>query len=69
MNYFDEFLLNENEKDLSENIIFSDDDTVLVTMASVYNGFQNDLQGDSCLPHKFNVKDIFKMAKTLKLLK
>ncbi|WP_109438162.1 MULTISPECIES: RagB/SusD family nutrient uptake outer membrane protein [Aquimarina] len=63
----DEFLLDENEKDLSENIVFSDDNTALAAVTGVYDGLQNDSQGDPGLPNEFNVKGIFRMANNITL--
>lgn len=63
----DNFLQDENDKDLSENIVFGADATAIAAVTGVYDGFQNDSQGDPGLPNEYNVKGIFKMANNITL--
>ncbi len=63
----DSFLQDTNTKDLTETVVFGDDGTVLAAVTGVYDGFQNDSQGDPGLPNEYNVKGIFRMANNISL--
>lgn len=58
----DNFLIDENTKDLTETVVFGADDTAVAAVTGVYDGFQNDSQGDPGLPNEYNVKGIFAFA-------
>jgi len=63
----DEFLQDTNTTDLSESFVFGSDDTAVAAITGVYDGLQNDSQGDPGLPNEYNVKGIFKMANNITL--
>ncbi|WP_289041168.1 RagB/SusD family nutrient uptake outer membrane protein [uncultured Zobellia sp.] len=61
------FLQDTNNKDLSESVVFGADATAIAAVTGVYDGLQNDSQGDPGLPNEYNVKGIFKMANNITL--
>ena len=63
----DEFLLDTNNKDLTEDIVYGADATAVAAVTGVYDGFQNASNGDPGLPNEYNVKEIFRMANNLTL--
>lgn len=63
----DEFLLDENNTDLTTDVVFNSDATAIAAVTGVYDGFQNDSQGDPGLPNEYNVKGIFAMANYMSL--
>ncbi|MEL7147117.1 MAG: RagB/SusD family nutrient uptake outer membrane protein, partial [Bacteroidota bacterium] len=63
----DEFLIDENNTDLTTDVVFSDDQTAVAAVTGVYDGFQNDSQGDPGIPNEYNVKGIFAMANYMTL--
>jgi len=58
----DNFLIDENTKDLTETVVFGADATALAAVTGVYDGLQNDSQGDPGLPNEYNVKGVFAFA-------
>jgi len=56
------FLVDTNNQDLTSEVVFSSDDTALAAVTGVYDGFQNDSQGDPGLPNEYNVKGIHRWA-------
>ena len=56
------FLVDTNNQDLTSEVVFSSDDTALAAVTGVYDGFQNDSQGDPGLPGEYNVKGIHRCA-------
>jgi len=56
------FLVDTNNQDLTSEVVFSSDDTALAAVTGVYDGFQNDSQGDPGLPGEYNVKGIHRWA-------
>jgi len=61
------FLIDENTRDLTGEVVFSDEATAIAAVTGVYDGFQNDSQGDPGLPNEYNVKGIFRMANNMSL--
>jgi len=62
-----EFLLDSNTKDLIESVVYGANETAIAAVTGVYDGFQNDSQGDPGLPNEYNVKGIFRMANNITL--
>jgi len=58
----EEFVIDEDNSSISSDIVFNSDGTALAAVTGVYDGFQNDSQGDPGLPNEYNVKGIFAMA-------
>lgn len=56
------FLIDENNQDLTSEVVFGSDATALAAVTGVYDGFQNDSQGDPGLPNEYNVKGIHRWA-------
>lgn len=63
----DNFLTDVNTKDLTSTVVFEGDVTAIAAVTGVYDGFQNDSQGDPGLPNEYNVKGIFRMANNISL--
>lgn len=63
----DSFVIDENTKDLTQAVVFGADATAVAAVTGVYDGFQNDSQGDPGLPNEYNVKGIFAMANYINL--
>ena len=61
------FVLDNDNINVSQNIVFASDNTAIAAVTGVYDGFQNDSQGDPGLPNEYNVKGIFAMANYLTL--
>ncbi|WP_303317858.1 RagB/SusD family nutrient uptake outer membrane protein [Flavivirga abyssicola] len=58
----DSFLQDPNTKDLTEAFVYGSDATAIAAVTGVYDGLQNDSQGDPGLPNEYNVKGIFAYA-------
>lgn len=63
----EEFVIDENNNSLTTDVVFNSDGTALAAVTGVYDGFQNDSQGDPGLPNEYNVKGIYKMANNITL--
>ncbi|WP_346880908.1 RagB/SusD family nutrient uptake outer membrane protein [uncultured Algibacter sp.] len=58
----DDFLVDTNNRDLTFDIVFNSDATATAAVTGVYDGFQNDSEGDPGLPVEYNVKGIHRWA-------
>lgn len=58
----EDFLVDINDKDLTGEVVFGSDATAVAAVTGVYDGFQNDSQGDPGLPGEYNVKGIHRWA-------
>ncbi len=63
----DNFLIDSNVKDLTQDIVFTSDETAIAVVTGVYDAFQNDSQGDPGLPNEYNVKGIHRWANSTTL--
>ncbi|WP_298505156.1 RagB/SusD family nutrient uptake outer membrane protein [uncultured Maribacter sp.] len=63
----EDFLIDTNNKDLTAEVVFVSDVAVIAAVTGVYDGFQNDSQGDPGLPGEYNVKGIHRWANSTAL--
>ena len=63
----EDFITDPNETDLTADVVFSADATAVAAVTGVYDGFQNDSQGDPGIPNEYNVKGIFGWANYMTL--
>ncbi|WP_298475697.1 RagB/SusD family nutrient uptake outer membrane protein [uncultured Maribacter sp.] len=63
----EDFLIDTNNKDLTSEVVFRSDETAIASVTGVYDGFQNDSQGDPGLPGEYNVKGIHRWANSTAL--
>ncbi|MEO9872306.1 RagB/SusD family nutrient uptake outer membrane protein [Ekhidna sp.] len=63
----DDFLIDANETDLTTDVVFSADRTAVAAVTGVYDGFQNDSEGDPGVPNEYNVKGVFGWANYMSL--
>lgn len=61
------FLIDENNQDLTSEVVFGSDATALAAVTGVYDAFQNDSQGDPGIPNEYNVKGIHRWANSTPL--